>query len=478
MHILCSSWILGVPIIEQFRKLPVVVSTVDQKHFNHECMYCMEPGACITCSYPRCRVAAHPICVLTPFKYKMEDVSAKVWLKDRLNKVIASIRKHRTPSVGGKPIKTCWPFEESVDASLFPDYYMIIKTPIDLLIIDNKVNEGGYSTLMDFIDDIKLLRSNAYTYNDGEAGFDIRLMADVVTEVAISQCRAIIGEAKVSTNKHLLDRVFGMSSAEYTFFDDKYNWASARGMFDGKAADEINLYVEKNPLPPAPTIEYKLYPCKTNWKMFCKAHRYIVEELDRNVTVTMDTGIDKSFSEESLKEKQKRDQDEADDEITDAVVGRKKRAKANDLSLEVKEVKKSVSFLPLASPDISRDADSLNETEKSMQCDTSQQQHSSIEVSKHSSNCSGSDSIVSSSALGQTQIASSSSSSQSIITVDQETLPTTQNVLGSKARKHESELQKLLIHSSECNSSTTCNVSNCHKMKVLFTFVYLPNNIN
>ena len=58
------------------------------------------------------------------------------------------------------------PFIKLVPKNLYPDYYMIIKTPMAMDIIQKKINRNEYQSLRDFRDDIRLLCNNARTYNE------------------------------------------------------------------------------------------------------------------------------------------------------------------------------------------------------------------------------------------------------------------------------------------------------------------------
>ncbi|XP_024018718.1 histone acetyltransferase GCN5 [Morus notabilis] len=59
-----------------------------------------------------------------------------------------------------------WPFKEPVDARDVPDYYDIIKDPMDLRTLSKRVeSEQYYVTLEMFIADVKRMFSNARTYN-------------------------------------------------------------------------------------------------------------------------------------------------------------------------------------------------------------------------------------------------------------------------------------------------------------------------
>uniref|UniRef100_H3GQK9 Bromo domain-containing protein n=1 Tax=Phytophthora ramorum TaxID=164328 RepID=H3GQK9_PHYRM len=64
--------------------------------------------------------------------------------------------------------KNCWPFRKPVRVlfpALSPDYFDIIKTPMDLTTIAEKLNEYEYKMHGEFIRDVRLTFENAMTYN-------------------------------------------------------------------------------------------------------------------------------------------------------------------------------------------------------------------------------------------------------------------------------------------------------------------------
>ncbi|XP_071665496.1 bromodomain adjacent to zinc finger domain protein 1A isoform X2 [Patagioenas fasciata] len=73
-----------------------------------------------------------------------------------------------------------WPFMKLVSKIQVPDYYDIIKKPIALNIIREKVNKCEYKYASEFIDDIELMFSNCFEYNPrntSEAKAGTRLQA-------------------------------------------------------------------------------------------------------------------------------------------------------------------------------------------------------------------------------------------------------------------------------------------------------------
>jgi ATP-dependent helicase STH1/SNF2 len=63
-------------------------------------------------------------------------------------------------------IKIIEPFTKLVPKKVYPDYYMLIKEPISMAMIDKKIKKEEYSSLGDFKRDMQLLCSNAQTYNE------------------------------------------------------------------------------------------------------------------------------------------------------------------------------------------------------------------------------------------------------------------------------------------------------------------------
>jgi ATP-dependent helicase STH1/SNF2 len=58
------------------------------------------------------------------------------------------------------------PFIKLVPRTQYPDYYLIIKEPIAMENIQKKINRNEYQSPGEFLDDIRLLCSNARTYNE------------------------------------------------------------------------------------------------------------------------------------------------------------------------------------------------------------------------------------------------------------------------------------------------------------------------
>nr|DAD30643.1 TPA_asm: hypothetical protein HUJ06_009494 [Nelumbo nucifera] len=75
-----------------------------------------------------------------------------------------------------------WVFNTPVDAVKLniPDYFTVIKHPMDLGTIKSKLHSGAYSSPMGFAADVRLTFSNAMTYNP--PGNDVHAMADALSK--------------------------------------------------------------------------------------------------------------------------------------------------------------------------------------------------------------------------------------------------------------------------------------------------------
>ncbi|KAJ9562627.1 hypothetical protein OSB04_007787 [Centaurea solstitialis] len=75
-----------------------------------------------------------------------------------------------------------WVFNKPVDvvALKIPDYFNVIKKPMDLGTVKEKLGSGNYSTPFQFLADVRLTFSNAMTYNP--PGNDVHVMADILSK--------------------------------------------------------------------------------------------------------------------------------------------------------------------------------------------------------------------------------------------------------------------------------------------------------
>ncbi|XP_020083050.1 transcription factor GTE9-like [Ananas comosus] len=75
-----------------------------------------------------------------------------------------------------------WVFNTPVDVVKLniPDYYQVIKHPMDLGTVKSRITSGAYSSPSDFVSDVRLTFTNAMTYNP--PGNDVHIMANTMSK--------------------------------------------------------------------------------------------------------------------------------------------------------------------------------------------------------------------------------------------------------------------------------------------------------
>lgn len=68
-----------------------------------------------------------------------------------------------------------WPFNKPVKKSEYPVYYQIIDNPLDFGTIKNRVKKYEYTSVDSFLNDIKLVRNNCFTFNGPDHPFSISI---------------------------------------------------------------------------------------------------------------------------------------------------------------------------------------------------------------------------------------------------------------------------------------------------------------
>ncbi|RZF42669.1 hypothetical protein LSTR_LSTR001464 [Laodelphax striatellus] len=80
---------------------------------------------------------------------------------EALKKLIKQLQTH----------KSAWPFMEPVDPAEAPDYYKVIKEPMDLQTIELRITDRTYKKLSEFIGDMTKIFDNCRYYNPKESPF-------------------------------------------------------------------------------------------------------------------------------------------------------------------------------------------------------------------------------------------------------------------------------------------------------------------
>ena len=80
-----------------------------------------------------------------------------------------------------------WPFLEPVDEGDAPNYYKVVKSPMSLQRMEDKLDSGKYRTLSEFKHDFQLILSNCKQYNGSKNGKFIEEDFRVNSKVRISR---------------------------------------------------------------------------------------------------------------------------------------------------------------------------------------------------------------------------------------------------------------------------------------------------
>jgi len=96
---------------------------------------------------------------------KVKTAEPPTALKERLKKVFNECYKAIMNCVDENGRKRCDLFRELPDKREYPDYYRIILFPIALSHIRKRINSHQYKTVTAFRDDVRLMFTNARTYN-------------------------------------------------------------------------------------------------------------------------------------------------------------------------------------------------------------------------------------------------------------------------------------------------------------------------
>ncbi|KAI4894845.1 hypothetical protein NFI96_018288, partial [Prochilodus magdalenae] len=101
---------------------------------------------------PQCQSTQDAMTVLTPLTEKDYE---------GLRRILRSLQAH----------KMAWPFLEPVDPVDAPDYYGVIKEPMDLSTMEERLLKRYYSKLTDYVADMTRIFDNCRYYNPSDSPF-------------------------------------------------------------------------------------------------------------------------------------------------------------------------------------------------------------------------------------------------------------------------------------------------------------------
>ncbi|XP_025083493.1 nucleosome-remodeling factor subunit BPTF-like isoform X4 [Pomacea canaliculata] len=138
----------------------------DENQFYIGCDRCQDwfHGRCVGISKAEADSIDTYICPNCQQKEEVDPIAQKELSSDdfvNLLKIVRSLQGH----------KMAWPFLTAVDPKDVPDYYKVIKEPMDLSMVENRVASKTYAKLSDFVKDVTKIFDNCRLYNPTDSPF-------------------------------------------------------------------------------------------------------------------------------------------------------------------------------------------------------------------------------------------------------------------------------------------------------------------
>ncbi|OWF46473.1 nucleosome-remodeling factor subunit NURF301-like isoform X2 [Mizuhopecten yessoensis] len=138
----------------------------DEAQFYIGCDRCQDwfHGRCVGVSQGEADHIDTYICPNCMRKEEADPVSQKELLDrdyDTLRRLVKSLQSH----------KMAWPFLEAVDRNEVPDYYHVVKDPMDLTTVEKRLQKKKYHRLKDFVKDVTKIFDNCRLYNPTDTPF-------------------------------------------------------------------------------------------------------------------------------------------------------------------------------------------------------------------------------------------------------------------------------------------------------------------
>lgn len=90
------------------------------------------------------------------YRFRQTDEDLQIGM----HKILDHVKNHRD----------AWPFAYPVDEDIAPNYYSIIKKPMDLETMEERLDANRYRTYSQFKSDFQLIVNNCRLYNGTENG--------------------------------------------------------------------------------------------------------------------------------------------------------------------------------------------------------------------------------------------------------------------------------------------------------------------
>lgn len=160
----------------------------DESQFYVGCDRCQDwfHGKCVGISQKEADTMDVYLCPKCQQQDKEDPLTSKVLTNadyEHLKRLVKSLQSH----------KMAWPFLEPVDPNEVPDYYTVIKDPMDLTTVERRLQNRHYVKLIEFIKDVTKIFDNCRLYNTAETPF--------------YQCAEVLDTFFVQRLKSLKDRI-------------------------------------------------------------------------------------------------------------------------------------------------------------------------------------------------------------------------------------------------------------------------------
>lgn len=134
--------------------------------------------------------------LIKPVKLAALENTSNVLLMDKCKMLLHGIMLH----------KYAWIVNEPVDVVKFniPDYFTVIKHPMDLGTVKRRIDSGEYTSPLVFASDVRLTFSNAMTYNP--PGNDVHIMAKTLSKFFEARWKAIEKKLSLTTDEQWVPR--------------------------------------------------------------------------------------------------------------------------------------------------------------------------------------------------------------------------------------------------------------------------------
>ncbi|ESO89132.1 hypothetical protein LOTGIDRAFT_106754, partial [Lottia gigantea] len=138
----------------------------DESQFYIGCDRCQDwfHGACVGISKNEADQVDTYLCPNCQLKEQADPIANRILTEKEYESIYRLLR-----NLQGH--KMAWPFLRPVDPKTVPDYYQIIKDPMDLSIIETRVHGRSYQRLSDFVRDVTKIFDNCRYYNPTGTAF-------------------------------------------------------------------------------------------------------------------------------------------------------------------------------------------------------------------------------------------------------------------------------------------------------------------